>query len=506
MSFIANMRTLATTSLIIALLLVLQGCDALENTEPATSISQEVALTTPSAIAGLRASMYNRFHAEAMSTDWLLGPSSQADDTFFRLSQGRHQGLNLNLLGSGIGTGAYDNFYDTINDANLLINGIEEGVIPEARANKLEAEGRFIRALVYHHAARIFGYEPGMTPNSGAGSGFDLSVELRLEPTTALQDAESLARSTAAEVYDQLVTDLETATSLFSNLPAEEVEGSPFFPSAAAAQALLARVHLYQQAYSPADQAAQNAIDLAGGTFGSQLATPSQIGNIFDETAGNPEAIFTIDTDPSTESAGVNNALSAYTSEQWLAQIPSEALMSLYEEGDARVDAWYGAPCINDVTGSAAPGCEDINTGGFELQKYDAEQGTFADDYIHLRIAEMVLIQAEARLNTGGASTAISRLNDLRTQRGASELDPANFDQESALDEILDERRRELVAEGHRYFDLKRLGRDIAKNAGKLSDPSSPAPVPYEDFRILDDLPENQLGVNELLVQNPGYN
>jgi hypothetical protein len=336
-------------------------------------------------------------------------------------------------------------------------------------------------------------------------------VELRLEPTTSLEDADNLARSTASEVYSQLVTDLETATNLFSNLPAEEVEGSPFFPSAAAAQALLARVQLYQRNYSAADEAAQNAIDLAGSSFGSGLASPSQLNNIFDETAGNPEAIFTIDVNPQTESAGVNNALSAYTSEQWLAQIPAESLMSLYEEGDARVDAWYGTPCINDVTGNEVPGCTDINTGNFELQKYNSEQDFFADDYIHLRIAEMVLIQAEARLapmneGSGSVSAAISRLNDLRAQRGASELDPANFDEESALNEILDERRRELVAEGHRYFDLKRLGRDIAKNAGKLSDPNDPEPVPYEDIRILDDLPSNQLGVNELLVQNPGYN
>jgi hypothetical protein len=54
------------------------------------------------------------------------------------------------------------------------------------------------------------------------------------------------------------------------------------------------------------------------------------------------------------------------------------------------------------------------------------------------------------------------------------------------------------VAEGHRFFDLKRLGRDIEKVQG-ISD------VPFTEFKILDDLPESALAVNEELVQNPGY-
>jgi hypothetical protein len=93
---------------------------------------------------------------------------------------------------------------------------------------------------------------------------------------------------------------------------------------------------------------------------------------------------------------------------------------------------------------------------------------------------------------------AIARLNDLRSERGASTLDASNYNQTSAMDEILDERRRELVAEGHRFFDLKRLGRDIRKVQGRED-------IPFRDIRILDDLPEDQLAVNDSLQQNPGY-
>lgn len=506
------MRIFAKAILAMTLLLI-QGCDSIvEDTEPSTAVSQEVALSTRDAVLGIRASMYDRMHgsnagdndASDMTTDWLLGPSALADNTFFRGNQGRHQELNLNDVRDGVGTAAYDDLYALINDANILINGIEEGVLPEAEANKFRAEARFMRALALHHAVRIFGYDPDgqggvVSPNSGPGAGFDLGVVIRTTPTLGVADATPKARSTVPEVYDQILSDLNDALSTFEGLPDDVKEGSPFLPSEASTQALLARVNLYQRSWAEADTRAQSAIDLAGSLFGSSLAEPSELMAIFDETTSNPEAIFTIATNPSTESAGVNEAISAYTSIQWVAQLPTQDLIDLYEEGDARLDAWY-EPCFDEVDGVAETGCEQINDQGFELHKYASEQGVsfFADDYIHLRIAEMVLIQAEARLNTSGPDAAIARLNDLRAQRSASALSVGSFD--AAYDAILAERRRELVAEGHRFFDLKRLGRDIRKAPG-----TGREDVPFNDFRILDDLPPDQLTVNTELVQNPGY-
>lgn len=500
------MRIAIRATAAVLLLAALQGCDSIiEETAPSTAITQEVALSDPDGVQGVRASMYDRLHnGPELNTDWLLGPSALADNTYFRSNQERHQELNRNLPEEGVGTGAYAEIYDVINDANILINGIEEGVLPEAEASKVRAEGLFMRALALHHGVRIFGYDPDgqggvVSPNSGDGAGFDLGIVVRTTPTLRVEDATPKARSTVIEVYDQIKSDLEEALTLFEGLSEDDKEGSPFFVSEASVQALMARVSLYERNWAEADARAQSAIDLAGSLFGSDLAGPDELTDIFDETAENPEAIFTIDTNPTTESAGVNNSLAAYTSVQYLAQLPTQDLLDLYEDGDQRAEAWYG-PCFNEVDGQVPSGCEAINDDGLELQKYTAEQGvsTFADDYIHLRIAEMVLIQAEARLNTSGPAAAIDRLNDLRAERGASELGADDFD--DAYDAILDERRRELVAEGHRFFDLKRLGRDIRK-----APETGESDVPFNDFRILDDLPENQLEVNTELVQNPGY-
>jgi hypothetical protein len=493
-------------------MIVLSGCDSIiEETEPSTAISQEVALTSPDAIRGVRASMFDRLHATDLTTDWLLGPSSLADNTLWRGNQQRHQELNLNELRDGIGTAAYGNLYDLVNDANILISGIAEDALPDGERSKLRAEGLFLRALALHHAVRIFGYDPDgqggvVSPASGPGSGFDLGVEIRTTPTLDVADATPLERSPVSAVYEQIIGDLTQAAGLFQALPSEQQEGTEFFPSEAAVQALLARVYLYQRNWTAADDAAQSALDLAASSFGSALAPADSAGlrSIFDETNGNPEAIFTVDTNPETESVGINDAISAYTTIQWQAQLPTDDLVDLYDADDPRLAAWYD-PCFDEANNELKEGCSIINEPGFELSKYSSEQGVsrYADDYIHLRVAEMYLIQAEARLNASGVTAAIGRLNDLRDGRARPALNASTFTVDSAYDEILDERRRELVAEGHRFFDLKRLGRDIRKVRGL--DGRGRDDLPFNSFRILDDFPPAELEVNTLLQQNPGY-
>lgn len=201
-----------------------------------------------------------------------------------------------------------------------------------------------MRSLAHHHAVRIWGYDPAnpgggvVSPNSGQGQGFDLGVIVQTEPTTALGDVDEPARATVGEVYDRLEDDLNRAINLFSNLPGSVRETSEFYASEAAAQALLAWAHLYQRNWNAADQAAQAAINLAGASFGSGLAAPDAVGDIFDGTTANPEAIFTI-------------------------------------------DAGYGA-CFNELDERAPEGCAPINDQGLELQKYTSEQSVsqFVDD------------------------------------------------------------------------------------------------------------------------------
>lgn len=480
------MKNLTRIMLLLSLVYMTQACnDVLDNPQPSTALSTDIALNDPGAVAGQKANMYGRFHDREESTRWMLAPAAAADLTDIRPSAGRFDEYNRNDLRTGfMDSGAYGELYDIINDANILIGGIPDDVLDDATLQQFQGEAYFIRALAMHHMVRTLGYEPGMTPNAGQGAGFNLGIILRTEPVLDLASADLRSRSTVGEVYTQIEADIQQAINLLDNSTV------PFLASRAAAYALSARVNLYQRDWAAAEQAATNALNESGASLAG--ATAADVEAIFDETASSPEHIFVIDTDPATESAGVNQALSAYTSMQWMAQIPTQKLIDMYPAGDVRLDAWYG-PCENDVQNDAPVGnCVDVNNNNWEIKKYDAEQGQFADDYIHFRAAEMVLIQAEARLEQGNIAGATTALNSLRQARGNGALAGV-----ITLDDIFDERARELVAEGHRYFDHKRRGFDIPKPDGSV--------LPFTDLKILDDIPPTELEVNPNLTQNPGY-
>jgi hypothetical protein len=497
------MRKLTGIMMLLVLFVLGQSCtDLLEQPEPSTSISEEVALSDPGAVEALRAQMYSRLHSFNYTTAYMIGPAALADELSNRPGTTRGLGYAENQRGTGMGT--WGTSYNLINEANLIINEVGQDVFDsQATLDQYIAEALFMRAFAYHHLVRAYGYEPGMSPATGQGAGFDLGVVLRTQAAQSPEDASFRPRKTVSRIYSQIESDLQRAIGLFQSVGDA---GNVQYATLAAAQALHARVSLYAGNYQDAND---YAVDALNNTSASLATTQSGVANMFNETAGtNPEAIFLTVVNPSTESQGVNNALHAYTSTQWMAQVPTQDQLNMYDASgsDYRL-AWF-AECNNEDGGGDA-GClathPSINSGNspLEIQKWNGELGNYADNIPLLRVAEMYLILAEARLPSNGATgTGITAtpLNDLRAARGLGTVTPS----EQA---ILDERRREFVAEGQRFFDLKRLGRDISKA------PATGAPeVPYTDFRILDNIPNGEVDLSEaeapedsVLIQNPGY-
>ena len=508
------MKNLIKILSLLLLFTVSQGCsDILDNAQPSTSISQGTALSDPGAVQSLRASMYSRLHIEDLTTTYMLGPSSAADELTTRAGATRLSGLAQNDRNAGmVDADGYNQIYDLINDANLLINGVEDGVLPDAQQAQYRGEALVLRAYALHHLVRTYGYEPGMIPGSGQGAGWDLGTIIRTQPTLDASDATFRPRKPIGTVYDQIESDLTRAINLLSQGDA----GSPVYITQAAAEALYARVSLYRQNYGDAASYASDAM----ATSSAELVTDSTgVANMFDETPGmNPEAIFLINFNPPSEQINgdaINDGLNAFTATQWMAQVPTQEQLDMYSSADYRV-SWY-APCFNDAESSPVSGCPathpEIAGGneGLEIQKWNGELGSFTDNVPVFRVAEMLLIQAEAQMKESGGTfnDALGPLNELRQARGLSPLvagvDVSN--EQETMDEILAERRREFVAEGQRFYDLKRLGRAISKAPGT---PTSE--VPYIDYRILDNIPYGEVTLSQqeapedsVLLQNPGY-
>jgi hypothetical protein len=95
------------------------------------------------------------------------------------------------------------------------------------------------------------------------------------------------------------------------------------------------------------------------------------------------------------------------------------------------------------------------------------------------------------------ATAALADLNAIVTNRGLPAF--TGLTGSALYEEILNQRRIEFAFEGHRFWDLKRLGRDIVKA------PHSPNVLPIFDTRILAPIPQREIDGNKNLVQNPGY-
>jgi hypothetical protein len=154
---------------------------------------------------------------------------------------------------------------------------------------------------------------------------------------------------------------------------------------------------------------------------------------------------------------------------------PSQDLFDAYEAGDPRRDASIG---LSDG--------DRFGNKYFRITNED-------DNVMVLRLAEMYLIRAEANMRLGGAAADVrADIDVVRARAGLAPL-PASVSGQAALtDAILQERRVEFAMEGHRFFDLRRLGR--AEQILALA-----------SNRLVFPVPQVERDVNPNLAQNPGY-
>ncbi len=164
-----------------------------------------------------------------------------------------------------------------------------------------------------------------------------------------------------------------------------------------------------------------------------------------------------------------------------------------------------GAPLVFTDNVSIIERGTNLEVTGIRAYKYPIDfqyddNGNVNNDYVYFRLGDVLLMKAEAILrggtgatNAGGyGTTALALVNALRTQpsRGATALASVT------LDNILDERGRELYLESWRRHDLLRFGKLLqAWQEKAASDPK------YLYFPI----PNGQLAANPNLTQNPGY-
>ncbi|MBH98218.1 MAG: RagB/SusD family nutrient uptake outer membrane protein [Rhodospirillaceae bacterium] len=460
------------------------ACEDMEflNPKPEDRITAEVALSDLDGAAAHIAKAFERTHFFGnYGQTMMLNPDALADNVDLLNNTGRYVGQLVNQVRNH--TNIYSSYYQMINDVQIALSAVEDFRDDDpARAAILEGQAKFVRGLAYFDLARVYGYEPGQEVG-----GFNLAVPIQPEAVLGTSNISELERATNVEVYTMVKADLLDAVNL---LPAESAEGNfPYLPTSTSAKALLARVYLYEGSYA---QAATTAEQVLAETSATLTDVTNHVASW--ETVQHPEAIFSLNINQVDWSSvdGVNNSLASMTntddpsrglnSSQGVLRASTTLLDELdAEPNDIRRDLWV------NPTGA----------DNWEARKWVGEQGNFLEHIPIIRVAEMVLTAAEGHARSGNATGARTQLNVLRNARGTGDFGGTDA---QLADEILRQRRMELVLEGHRFHDLKRLGMDIPKAPAQGG-----VPVQYTDFRVLSNIPDGAISNNSLLEQNPGY-
>ncbi|HEY6901182.1 MAG TPA: RagB/SusD family nutrient uptake outer membrane protein [Puia sp.] len=376
---------------------------------------------------------------QGLSSDELVNAFPNPNEDAFR--------TNTLSADNAVCANLYNTAYSLIHVANALLTGLDgsSGVSAATKA-EIRGEAEFVRALVYFYLVNDYGPVPLVTTS---------------DYTTSAQ----LPRASTAQVYQQIVTDLEGAVALLSAdyITTSDYAGERTRPNRSTALALLARVRLYMGQWAAADSAASAVI-------GNPLyRLEPNLDSVF--LSSSREAIWQLQPVHGNMATAEGQA---FVSGMY---ILTDKLLNAYEAGDQRKTRW---------TAKAPSG--KYYAYKYKRTSYDPSRKEY--DMV-IRLGEIYLIRAEARLHEGLVNEASADLNTIRSRAG---LAPVTANDST----ILHERQVELMTEwGHRWLDLKR--------SNFATTVLGPIKATWKPTAVLYPLPATELVNNPGLVQNSGY-
>lgn len=396
--------------------------------------------------------------------------------------------------------------YEGINKANIALERIPAINMDDKLKNRLLGEATFLRALYYFNLVRLYG-----------------DVPLLLRDQTQLTLAElQVPRTPKEEVYAQIIKDLNDAANLFKNGSA----GDAGRATEGASVALLSKVYLTIRDWGNAVKYAEQVID---GPYGYGLFDDySQV--FLPAYKNGKEHIFSAQIKGSTIStghlvtssdirSGVPGLKGSYGNQLAFYTVGTDKFFSLYKlysnkDKRKRVSfvTYYTSPTDGKKYATLnAPG----DSVPFINKNWDPNYATTGQSDANanvLRYAEILLIDAEAEneLHAGPTVNAYKSINKIRKRAGLDDLTPG-LTQDQFRDSVYLDRRLELVAEYHRFFDLIREtgtqvtgvgpeGKGILLKNLQLVGKNNVAAKHY-----LYAIPQGEIDRNPKLTQNPGW-
>lgn len=388
--------------------------------------------------------------------------------------------------------GLSNTFWFASYKALLGINLVIKQVSPtETNATILQAkaENLFMRAFINFNLVRVYGRPYYQKPETNLG------IPLILEPLDV--SSTPPARATVKDTYAQIISDLNAAIASFRS------KGVNSFASKYAAFALLSRVYLYMS--GPFIQADVNNAKLSsqyadsvilkggyqllqGSAYAAYYAASNQT---------NTETIWAVNHDavqmrlPTLLMQPEGTYVGLYVTGQVK---PSPDLLSLYQTGDARKNFYFTDIYPGNST-------DVLSTSKYSYKYFNGVNAVYSSyaPVNYLRLAEVYLNRAEARVKAGDNPGALADLNVVHQRAGLAAL--TGLTGQPLFDAILVERRLELAFEGHVAYDYFRNGLPMVRSYASFNSP--PLTVNPTDPKVVMRISQDVLIENRNVVQNP---
>jgi len=472
----------STVILTMSLLITTSCTDEFVDIDPVYSLDSENYFNSESDYNNALIGAYDMLHSSyinvlmgEIASDNTLSGGEAATDTpgIQQVDEMTHNAVNGNLKN------LWDWMFAGVQRCNYILEFKDKTDF--ANKNQVIAETRFLRAYYHFELVKWFG-----------------GIPLKGDKRFSLNDEKTIPRSSVDDVYATIESDLLFAVQYLNPSAAQTGRVTK-----GAAQALLGKAYLYQNKF------ASSAV-----IFDQLIATNtySLIANynaIFEHTGENgPESVFEIQyTDAQGADFGclqcsegnvavgfngIRNYSGPFFDGGYSFNVPTQEAYNSFEVGDNRKNV-----AILDIEAWATANNATFGTGykhtGFYNRKYLARKGdtnigdqnlTNPNNYRSIRYADVLLMAAEAHNRSGNDVKAKDYLNLVRRRAFGDTNHDITATGTALTDFIWNERRVELMGEGHRFFDLVRTGKAADKITGFTPNKNEIFPIPFEEIQF----------------------
>lgn len=449
--------------------------------------ADSVYFKSASEVEAALAGAYSDFKNEYYQLDYYVNGDAQADDAYaggdnpdnFQIDDYKLDATNRNVSRDW----AY--LYSTVGKTNTILNNIDALTDPglsDTRREEIIGEAAFIRAFMYFQLVQLWGDVPLQLQ------------EVKSISADKLDEIYSIifpARTPEDEVYAQIIADLETALPRVRTTA--EHKG---YVTTGAVNAMLAKVYATQEPHDWTKVRQYCDAVIAGGY--SLLPDYNQLWDNANENSA--ESIFEINYNGGSSDG--NWGTKIFRGLDWKKfNLPSNDLVAAFDAENDQIRK-NASIIFLDVSGKWSDPHWPQTQYPFINKWHNFQEGS-DQNYIFIRLADILLLKAEALNELGSQSEAAALVDQIR---GRVNLPGTTASTQAELRLAIEkERRLELAFEGHRWFDLKRTGRaiEVMNNAKGVNGENLGYNLTPE--HLLWPIPQAELDKNSKLTQNPGY-